>query len=733
MWHDLGKFNPEWQTYLLKSNGEYEENEKEELDSNKIQVYKKIDHSIAGAIYCSKIASEQKIPFPKSEIVLGYLIAGHHTGLPDWDDCGSKGKTLPERIAEEEVFHHLDKALKGNIPDEILSVSFPKSSPCNMPISQEELHLWIRMLYSCLVDADYLDTEYFMSPNLTELRSQYKTLPELKELFGNYMIQKTSAANRSVVNEERQKILNECREKASLEPGLFTLTVPTGGGKTLSSMAFALEHALLYGKKRIIIAIPYTSIIEQTAAEYKKIFGSENVIEHHCNLEPEKETLQSKLATENWDAPIVVTTNVQLFESLFASKSSACRKLHNVSNSVIILDEAQTLPPEYLKPILMSVKSLSHCFKTSIVLCTATQPALTGNIGSEIATFKVFGEKDVREIIADPPSFFQAFQRVQIEVFGSLTSPPSWEEIAEKLIEYDQILCIVSSKTDCSDLYDLMPEGTIHLSGYMCSRHRSQIIQEIKLKLQQNLPVRVICTQIIEAGVDIDFPVVFRALSGLDRIAQAAGRCNREGKQTIGKVCVFKSPTKAPRGLLRKSEDSGFELYSYNPEKYTQLNPENFEIYFKNFYSKVNNFDQKEINELLIKNACLLKIQFRKASNEFKMIDDSNQYAVIVKYFDKFENNEFDEGQNSNKIYEKQSADVEKLIEKLRWGGPTKYLMRQLQGYAVIIYENQLEQMKRNGMIEEINGIYVQCSEHLYDSVKGLQVSEELKTDDFFV
>lgn len=716
--HDLGKFNPEWQAYFLKNNGEYEESEYDESDIKGRQTQRKVDHSIAGAIYCLKIASSQKLSFPKVEIILSYLIAGHHTGLPDWDDCGSKGKTLQERLSEEKNFCHLGKALKGNIPEDILSVPFPKSSPGNKQISFEDVHLWIRMLYSCLVDADYLDTEYFMTPDLTELRSQYKTLQELKVLFDLHMIEKQKKVKISNVNKKRQEILEECREKASSAPGLFSLTVPTGGGKTLSSMAFALEHALLYSKKRIIVVIPYTSIIEQTADEYKKIFGAENVIEHHCNLAPEKETVQSKLAAENWDAPIIVTTNVQLFESLFSSKSSSCRKLHNIVNSVIILDEAQTLPPEYLKPILLSIKSLVRCFGVSVVLCTATQPSLIGMIGSHTASFNGFDEKEVREIISDIPSLFQAFQRVQIKIFGSLTSPPSWNEIAEKLKEYDQVLCIVNTKKDCSDLYDLMPEGTMHLSGYMCARHRSRIIQEIKQRLQNNLPIRVICTQLIEAGVHIDFPIVFRALSGLDSIAQASGRCNREGELNLGTVYVFKSPNRSPCGFLRKSEDTGLELYSINPEKYTLLIPENYEVYFKNFYSKVNSFDKKNMNQWLIKDAPVFKFQFRKASTEFRMINDSNQYAVIVKY------KEPDVSDKGNS--------VENLIEILRLEGFSKYLLRQFQGYTVNVFENQLEQMKKNGVIEEINGLYVQSSGKLYDSVKGLQVSEKLGTEDFF-
>lgn len=700
--HDLGKFNPKWQEYLLKCNGEYEQTENIDAELNKKKI-EKIGHSAAGAIYCSKIFSENQ------GRILSYLIAGHHTGLPDWEK-------LHARLAKEA--HHLQEALKGAPPQTILSPPLPEIIPTFIR-AENDIHLWIRMMYSCLVDADYLDTEKFMSPERNELRASQKSVAELKIQFDNFMEKKEQDAEFSPINKMRKQILEECREKASLNPGFFSLTVPTGGGKTLSSMAFALEHAMRYNKKRIIVAIPYTSIIEQTAAVYKEIFGADNVIEHHCNLSPEKETVLSQLAAENWDAPVIVTTNVRLFESLFASKSSDCRKLHNIANSVIILDEAQTFPPEFLKPILSVLKSLVGGFKTSIVLCTATQPSLSGKIGSGKAEFTGLDKSEIREIIADTSALFQAFQRTQIKIFGDLNAPPSWEEIASKLREYDQVLCIVSTKKDCLTLHELMPEGTIHLSGHMCAYHRRHVIREIKEKLKKNSPVRVVCTQIIEAGVDIDFPVVFRALSGIDSIAQAAGRCNREGKQTSGTVYVFKSEKSAPSGLLRKAESAAFELYKLNAQKYTELTPETFEIYFRSFYSKINKFDQNEINELLVKNAAdNIKIQFRTASNKFKMIDDKNQYPIIVKYHFISDSN-------------KSGNNIEELINKLQQAGPDKYLMREFQGYTVTVFEKTKNEMLENGMITEINGIYVQNSDKLYDSVKGLQISEKLGIDDF--
>jgi CRISPR-associated endonuclease/helicase Cas3 len=320
-------------------------------------------------------------------------------------------------------------------------------------------------------------------------------------------------------------------------------------------MAFALEHAIQHGKRRIIVVIPYTSVIEQTAKQYREVFGDEAVIEHHSNLDPDKETRRSQLASENWDAPIIVTTNVQFFESLFASRSSACRKLHNIVDSVIILDEAQMLPPGYLQPVVSVLRGLSSLFGASVVLCTATQPALVGRIESGQAKLRGFPEGSVRELMSDPADLSGTLRRVELKRHPKGDDPVSWEEIAGELRTIDRVLCIVNTRKDCRSLYELLPEGSVHLSALMCPEHRSQVVAKIKSVLRTEGPLRVVSTQLVEAGVDIDFPVVYRALAGLDSIAQAAGRCNREGKLNDtgqrGRVIVFRPPKDAPSGLLR--------------------------------------------------------------------------------------------------------------------------------------------------------------------------------------
>ncbi len=655
----------------------------------------KIDHSAAGAIHAvQKNAGVGKI--------LAYLIAGHHAGLPDWEHEAGVGGALSDRLSSVE---NLQKALNGNPPQEILDVSLPSSRPCNTAFKDyDAVHVWLRMLYSCLVDADFLDTEAFMNPDKTDSRTSACTLEGLKDVFDLFMKEMQEKAQTSPVNEARKAILDDCRNKAELESGLFSLTVPTGGGKTLSSMAFALNHAIRYGKKRIIIAIPYTSIIEQTAAIYRKVFGNDAVLEHHSNFDPEKENSKANHAVDNWDAPIIVTTNVQLFESLFASKSSACRKLHNIVNSVIVLDEAQMLPTEYLQPIVSVIKVLADYFKTSVVLCTATQPVLSGRIGSGQNVLKGFSEGSVRELMTDPENLFRVFQRVDIQMLGSSDERQEWPTVAEQLHRYQQVLCIVNTRNDCRELHALMPEGTVHLSALMCPEHRSLIIAEIKFKLKENIPVRVISTQLLEAGVDIDFPIVFRAFTGLDSIAQAAGRCNREGRLDKGQVFIFNPPKPPPAGMMLKAEQAGQEMFRVYPELAASLMPEAFRKYFHLYFNRLNDFDKKHIVDLLAgPDSRHFKIQFRTAALHFKLIDDAQQHGLVVRYQSGAINNE-------------------KLIDQLRFAGPSRGLMRKLQRFSVNVYDRDLQELRKNGMIEDVNGIWVQTDKNLYDPVFGLDV-----------
>ncbi len=681
LFHDLGKYNPEFQTYIRQQCG---------CDENfeSVKTVKKVDHSTAGALFAiEKLKS--------AGLILSYLISGHHAGLPDWFHEKGVGGNLENRLENKELLEKIRAYIPGQVTE---NIKIPHSRPVDD--DSRSFHLWIRFLYSCLVDADFLDTEDFMNPEKSSLRGQYETLGDLLVKYNSYMAELVVKADDTPVNRLRKSILAECREAggAGEKSGIFSLTVPTGGGKTLSAMAFALEHAEKYGKNRIIMAIPFTSIIEQTAGVYKKVFGEKNVIEHHSNLDPEKESIKSKLATENWDAPVIVTTNVQLFESLFAARSSGCRKLHNIVNSVIILDEAQTIPADFLKPVLNVLNALVEYFNVTLVLCTATQPALCGRIGSLGNGMEGF--QKVREIIRRPAELAAQLNRVSIVYPKNFHEPVEWDVLARELCRYDQVLCIVNTRKDCRELHRLMPENTIHLSATMCAEERSEVIGSIKNRLKKDETIRVISTQLVEAGVDIDFPVVYRALAGLDSIAQAAGRCNREGEMTgLGKMKVFVPPEAAPPGFLRKGQDTTKELL--NNHQTPDFSPSTLTKYFELFYSTLNSFDVKNILSQLSDNAHEMKIQFRTVARDFKFIDDSYSQSIIV-------------------WYDNEQVNSHKLIEQLKNRGPERWLLRKLQRFGVSVPKLEFQFYRDNGMVEEVHGFWVQSTLLLYQ--KGLGI-----------
>lgn len=694
LWHDLGKYKEDFQNYIRQASG-FEREEADEGGPGKV------DHTAAGAIHAVRTLG----PAGKA---LAYLIAGHHSGLPDWYKMEARGRALVERLAEES---HLTASINGGAPRTILDQQAPSSPPCaELGLAPEVAHLWLRMLFSALVDADFLDTEAYMSPARAAARSDGEKKLDLRTLKRRFDLYMVSKSTRGTINELRAEILAHCRAGAAQRPGLFSLTVPTGGGKTLASIGFALEHALQHGKKRIIIAIPYTSIIEQTADVLRKVFGDEAVLEHHSNLDPDKESPQSKLATENWDAPIIVTTNVQLFESLFASRTSACRKLHNIVNSIIILDEAQMLPPEFLKPILSALKVLVSHFGISALLCTATQPALVGHIGPRArgSAGGFIGVTNVIELMPDPDALAKSFRRVEVEVRDPQV-PVQWEDLAPLLAQSAQVLCIVNTRRHCRELHALMPAGTIHLSALLCGEHRSRAISDIKTKLSAGEPTRVISTQLVEAGVDLDFPVVYRALAGLDSIAQAAGRCNREGRLDTGKVVVFAPPQEAPNGLLRQGEYATRELLRVSSELATSLRPEAFRAYFSKFYERIDSFDKHGVLDLLVCDERELQFQFRTAAQKFRLVDDEDQHSIIV-------------------WYESEKFNTQKLIEDLERFGPSRTFMRRLQRCTVNVPERSWRDLADQGAIRELGGpkgplgLWAQAIPGVYDPIFGLRL-----------
>ena len=679
-WHDLGKYSKEFQRRIKSVSGY-------DPDAHLEGPVGRVDHSTAGAQYA--VAQ-----FRVHGRILAYLIAGHHAGLPDWHTGETGGAALKARLDDST---HLERALCQPIPSAILSQSKPTSPLLG---KSDGFALWVRMLFSCLVDADFLDTEAFMDEGKAVERTGHSTPRELLQYFNDYMDKKFAGAPPTNVNRIRADVLRQCREKANDIPGMFSLTVPTGGGKTLSSLAFALEHSALYKKRRVIYVIPYTSIIEQTANIFRAIFP-DAVVEHHSNLDPDKETVKSRLATENWDAPLIVTTNVQFFESLFAAKTSRCRKLHNIVNSVVVLDEAQLLPPEFLQPILSTMNLLSQHYGVTFVLSTATQPALNSRSGFGW-TFK--GLEGVHEIINDPDALYRDLERVSIVLPKSLHEPQTWDEIAERVQEHDSVLAVVSSRVDARELHRRLPKNTVHLSALMCGEHRSTVISDVKRRLIVGESVRVVSTQLVEAGVDVDFPVVFRALAGLDSIAQAAGRCNREGKSERGQVFVFVPPKPAPPGHLRRAADTTVTLltgYDGNP-----LARDMFRRYFEQFYVCAPSLDAKGIDALLKPDGQgddALKVQFRTAAQRFQLIDEAGYRSVIVRY-----------------------GDSAVLIGRLEKDGPERWLMRKLQRFAVSLPEYQFKKLLSRGDVREVYpDMFAQTSDALYHPELGMLVDEE--------
>jgi CRISPR-associated endonuclease/helicase Cas3 len=684
----IGKYRPRFQYYIRQVSGF-------EADAHIKGEGGKAPHSTAGAM----LACER---FGMPGRGLAYLIASHHAGLYDWS---SENSSLEYRLQQQDSHDEFNEAMAEQPPADILDHGTFIPDLRGIPGGKDGFALWMRMLFSCLIDADRLDTEAYMDTDKSAQRGNWSDIESLLDLFDRHMTDKVRDAALTPVNQLRADILRQCREKAFEIPGLFSLTVPTGGGKILSSLAFALTHAKHHNKRRVIYVIPYTSIIEQTADIFRAIFG-EAVIEHHSNAEaaPEKENHKSHLASENWDAPIIVTTNVQFFESLFAAKTSRCRKLHNIVDSVVVLDEAQLLPPEFLQPILDVLNLLSRHYGVTVVLSTATQPALTTREYFD-ANNNMRGLDNMREIMSDPDALYRALERVNVRLPVDWNTSVSWDALAEEIRGHDSVLAIVNRRKDARELWQRMPEGTMHLSALMCGEHRSQTIEKIKERLKAGILTRVVSTQLVEAGVDVDFPVVYRALAGLDSIAQAAGRCNREGRlieqNRQGEVVVFIPPQPAPPGLLRKGEDACRSVL----HAHTGIPLERALIarYFEKLYHACD-LDAQGITKLLTVDGQTLAVNFRTAAEKFKLIQDEDSAPVIVRY------NGLDGSDDTEKL----------LLNTLKKQGPERWLMRKLQRYIVNVPRRDVMKLLAQGDVEEvIPGLFVQVNDWLYHDQLG--------------
>lgn len=621
LWHDLGKYSEAFQKKLYDANG---------VECHIETQPGRVVHSAAGGHQASLQG------WKGVDRVFSWLIMGHHAGLTDFHTDHIGSKALEPKMREPAS----SKEIIKNAPSSVLDQAKPRQP---FPPGADPA-LFIRMLFSCIVDADFLDTEAFMNKGKATLRN--KGYPELSELlihFDAYMDQLCVEAETTSINTIRAEVLSQCRMAADKEPAVYSLSVPTGGGKTLASLAFALRHAVKHkaghGKSRIIYVIPYTSIIEQTADVFRKIPGFENaVVEHHSNLaetDEDKETVRNRLSAENWDAPLIVTTSVQFFESLYACRTSRCRKLHNIVNSVVIFDEAQCLPPEYLRPSVHAVRELFRHYQVTPMLCTATQPVLNR---TESFDFKFReGFESVTEIVENPDDLAVRLKRVEVVLYRDNFQPVELPELAEAIKkEGRSVLCIVNRKEDARRLARLLPkEQTIHLSTNMCAEHRTSTLAKVRERLEDKKnPIIVISTSLVEAGVDIDFPVVYRALTGLDSIAQAAGRCNREGgleehgQKVLGKTVVF-VPADQP-GYVRQPAGIASELLQ-GKNLENLLAPANYEKYFRQRFWQLGaeSLDEKQIMALL---SGRMNYYFRTAAQRFRFIEDDWQESVLVPY-----------------------------------------------------------------------------------------------------
>ncbi len=664
--HDLGKYSSEFQNRLSGNPS-------------------RVNHSTAGA----KVAIERY--GERLGKLLAFCIAGHHAGLANGVH-GERITALEDRLLES--IPVLDPVWEKEIPIPSSSEFSPPPLKCPDEKGQtgHSIAFLVRMLFSALVDADYLDTEAWFAgkgrryPN----RGEHPSLPELKTRLSAYLERLSKESDTGFVNQLRREILGHARGKAIDSPGLFSLTVPTGGGKTLTSLAFALDHAVAHGLDRVIYVIPYTSIVEQTAAVFRKALSigqieHDPIVEHHSTFDEERMAAREsreklRLAMENWDAPVIVTTSVQFFESLFSNRPSRCRKLHNIANSVVILDEAQTLPLKYLKPCLAVIDELARNWRTSLVLCTATQPALGKSDGF------AGGLQNVRELAPEPSRLQKDLRRTRIVREGQIDD----EELARRLESSPQVLCIVNTRRHARELYESVKhlQGVFHLSTLMCARHRSECLDAVRRCLKVGEPVRLISTSLVEAGVDLDFPSVWRAEAGLESVIQAAGRCNREGRlKPLGEIHVFEPAPGEGRKPPPEVEQFAAVARSIFRRHDDPMDLKAIRDYFRELYWLRDSgaLDVKEILPRLERKKASLDFPFEEIANDFRLIE-SSMVPVIVPWAG------YGQGDDS----------ASKLIDCLQWIDRSGSVARKLQPFVVQIPQQARAELLNVGAVRTI-------------------------------
>jgi CRISPR-associated endonuclease/helicase Cas3 len=671
LWHDLGKYSVEFQARLRAAGGADAHLEE------RPEIAKRVNHSTAGATHAVSLQD------PISGPILAYLIAGHHAGLPDGDTA--ERSSLAVRMSEP------IPTWRPHAPTELLSPQVLRPPVWLRPSSDAtesfgfRVAFFARMLFSALVDADFLDTESFMNaPQAAMRRTIWPDMATLETCLEAYYAQKFGPAD-TEVKRWREVVRASCLARAGDKPGIFSLTVPTGGGKTLASLAFALRHAKQHGLTRIIYVVPFTSIIEQNADVFRAVFsplGDDIVVEHHSNLDPDDAsmTATARLACENWDAPVIVTTSVQFYESLFAARTSRCRKLHHIARSVVILDEAQALPVRLLHPCIAALRELAAGYGASVVLCTATQPAVIVRDNFPI------GLPEPRQIVTQPERIHQALRRTQVIPLSKRTDA----ELVSRLKQHPQALCIVNTRTHARTLFEQLGQDctNLHLSALMVAAHRSELIATIRDRLENRVPCRVISTQLVEAGVDLDFPVVYRALAGIDSIAQAAGRCNREGKLgELGRVFVFEPEKPAPPELQLAAKTAA-EILRLHADEPLSLNAieQFFRLYF---WKRTDEWDAEKVMECfpLPPNDPRL-LRFRTAAERFRLIKQVYEPIVVAPSWDTRATALVEELHRTNAIGAPPPAMIHRRLQRYTVQVPPHVLIRHL-GNAVVKLHDQ--------------------------------------------
>jgi CRISPR-associated endonuclease/helicase Cas3 len=676
LWHDVGKSHPAFQAYLNACHADPDHKGRGP------------DHKAAGTALALQYAQP-----------LALLVQGHHGGLKTQND-------LKVWFAER----HQDRGADGTtsaidaarVTMQALLPAIHPPAPLSVPSyvqTKETAEFFLRMLFSALVDADFLDTEHHRNRFQATHRGTHLSIEALWQRFDADQQQYTSHTD-TPVNQARHTLYEACLTAAEQPPGLFRLAIPTGGGKTRSGMAFALRHALRHRLERVIVAVPYISITEQTANVYRSIFERETddtpvVLEHHSGAAARRDeasdyqpgAVWARLAAENWDAPLVVTTTVQLFESLFANQTSRCRKLHRLARSVIILDEAQALPTHLLTPMLDGIRQLCTNYGATVVLSTATQPAFD--------SVRSFADLPAHDIVPDAAYWFNALKRVDYD--WQVERTQTWQEIADIMRTETQVLAVVNTKQDALDLLDALNDlEALHLSTLLCGSHRRDVITQVRQRLAAGLPCRLVSTQVIEAGVDLDFPLVLRALGPLDRIIQAAGRCNREGKLARGRVLVFNPAAGSlPPGPYRTATDITRALIgsgTLDPD-----NPDHVCTYFQQLFATIS-LDQKQIQKLRA------ALNYPEVARNFRLIDEDTE-DVIVEYGD-----------------EDSRQQVRALIAALQQKPPNaRMLLRRLQPYLVSIRAATAQKYRATGWmapLADFTGLSIWQGR--YDDVRGL-------------